>query len=253
MYSVQGSALFDEISVFVIYIFCTGFSSVCRDQRICHICILYRVQLCLIRPAYLLYIYSVQGSTLFDDISVFVIYVFCTGFISVWWHQRICHICILYRVQLCLIISAYLLYMYSVQGSALFDEISVFVIYILYRVQLCLKRSAYLSYMYSVQGSTLFDKTSVFVIYVFCTGFNSVWYQRICYICILYRVQLCLMRSAYLPYMCSVQGSTLFDEISVFVIYVFCTGFSSVWWDQRICYICILYRVQLCLMRSTYL
>ena len=44
--------------------------------------------------------------------------------------------------------SAYLLYMYSVQGSALFDEINVFVIYIV------------------LHGSALFDEINVFVIYV---------------------------------------------------------------------------------------
>ena len=108
MYSVQGSALFDVISVFVRYTW---------------------VQLCLIRSAYLLYMYSVQGSTLFDEISVFVIYVFCTGFSSVWWDQRICHIYSLtwfssvwWDQRICQI------YM----GSTLFDEINVFVIYVIH-------------------------------------------------------------------------------------------------------------------------
>ena len=105
--------------------------------------------------------------------------------------------------------------------------------------------------MYSVQGSTLFDKISVFVIYVFCTWFSSVIYvfctglSSVIYIfctglsSVIY--VFCTGLSSVIMY--SVQGWALLLCILYRVelyYYVFCTGLSSpnfinnekTWWNE---------------------
>ena len=120
--------------------------------------------------------YSVQGSALFDNISVFVIYIFCTGFNSVWWDQRICHICILYRVQLCYIC---ILYRVELCYICILYRVELCCIYILYRVELCyyVFCTGFSSViMYSVQGWALLLSILYRVelyYYVFCTGLSS--------------------------------------------------------------------------------